>query len=163
MWEFNLPRLDLQEGSPELQQVKSYLFQLTDQLKYLFSAVDVENLAPDLYQAYQNSMSLPTQVTSLQENMEQEFAKFHNAITPEVIPNGADLDDYGAPGVYCQPIAGQTSNMSNIPENRGFWMWSFRDKSGSYGFQIIDHYAIHKIYQRALVGGTWYSWTLISA
>ena len=78
MWEFNLPRLDLQEGSPELQQVKSYLFQLTDQLKYLFSAVDVENLAPELYEAYQNAMSLPNQVSSLQENTEQELVKLHN-------------------------------------------------------------------------------------
>lgn len=80
---------------------------------------------------------------------------------PTVISNNTDLDNFGAPGVYCQPIAQQTSNIQHIPENRGFWMFSFRDSAGNYGCQLLIHYAVGHIYLRAYISGTWYSWTQI--
>lgn len=78
-----------------------------------------------------------------------------------VIANGADLDNYGAPGVYCQPISQQTSNMTHIPKNRGFWMISFRNSAGTYGMQMLIHYAISEVYVRPYISGTWSSWVQI--
>lgn len=74
MWDLNLPRLELREGTPEEQRIKSYLFQLADQLSYLFSNVDMENLAPELYAACQSAAVLPAEVSSLRDEMQNEFA-----------------------------------------------------------------------------------------
>ena len=74
---------------------------------------------------------------------------------PVELANGSDLNDY-PDGIFCQMISQNTSNMTNIPQKRGFYMWAY--KSGLYGFQRILFYAIKKEYVRSLIGGTWSDW-----
>ena len=88
MWEFNLPRLDVQEGSPEAIKIKSYLFQLTEQLKYLFSAIDTENLAPELSDAIQAAASATGQVNELRESTQRDLVRIKNQAADYIVERG---------------------------------------------------------------------------
>ena len=87
MWDFNLPRLDPQEGSPEAQKIKDYLYQLTEQLRLLFNSIDVENLAPDLYDAYRLAKNIPDDLQELRTRIDETVMRKELPVSAETSAN----------------------------------------------------------------------------
>ena len=84
---FTLPTLGDLSTDEGQQQVKSYLYQLTDQLRFALSHIDQENLSPALQKQYENAVTvsesfakLDTLVKSLQGRTESGLREVTEAI-----------------------------------------------------------------------------------
>lgn len=62
MFNFTLPSL-----SEDGEKVKSYLYQLTEQLRYVLNNIDTENFSPDIAKQFENTLNLSESLARMEE------------------------------------------------------------------------------------------------
>lgn len=70
-------------------------------------------------------------------HIEQGIAENSALLTPVLIPNNSDLDDYSDNGTYYNGTTANTSNIANIPEKLAFWMDVKKTGSAGWATQRI--------------------------
>lgn len=188
MFDFSLPRLDLQEGSPEEQRIKSYNYQLTDQLKYWLSHIGSDNLDEEMSAAFRSAVQTPAQLSALKENTEQQFVSLKNkteqqidalqdadsALASEITvadtlrhptriqPNtGADLDTYMSSGSWYVVSNADAETVANTPVNRAGYLYVMDSGVKTQVYMTITGPTYIRYYSNWSSPPYWASWTLV--
>ena len=96
MFNFNLPNLQDVNNVGESQKVKSYLYQLTEQLRYVLNNIDVDNFSADIRKQYENAVTTAESLAKLEDFVDNKLNKTDgsiNTITQTIIENEEMLQD----------------------------------------------------------------------
>lgn len=80
MFNFSLPNMSDVGSSGDGKKIKSYLFQLTEQLRYVLNNIDTENLSPDLQKQYEGAVSVSSAVAKLEDFTNSALNSVNNNI-----------------------------------------------------------------------------------
>lgn len=71
MFTFSLPNINEIGATTESKKIKSYLFQLTEQLRYVLNNIETENFSSELYKQFENTVTVSESLAKLDEFVEK--------------------------------------------------------------------------------------------